>query len=181
MRVRQADELEGAPVSVYPEGAEIGKHAWVSGDGVYRYSLIRRWGEGESLAFVLLNPSIADHAIDDPTIRRCVGFARSLGYDGLRVVNLYAFRATKPANLWLAEDPVGPRNDEVLRECFTTAAQTGIPVVAGWGANAKADRIDAVMAIPDAAQVLHAFGLTKAGAPRHPLYLPSASTLTRLA
>jgi hypothetical protein len=63
------------------------------------------------LCWVLLNPSTADDRRDDPTIRRCLGFARSLGYGGIHVVNLFAFRATCPRQLRAADDPVGPDND----------------------------------------------------------------------
>src|SRR5689334_16488446 len=77
----------------------VRKAASISECGRYRYSLHRWWGAGERLYFVMLNPSTADAEVDDPTIRRCMGFARTLGFDGIGVVNLYAFRATKPADL----------------------------------------------------------------------------------
>src|SRR4028119_2392792 len=78
----------------------------------YRYALWRTWDAARPpVAFVLLNPSTADARRDDPTIRRCANFARTWGFGGLEVVNLFAFRATHPTDLKCAADPVGPQND----------------------------------------------------------------------
>lgn len=155
-------------------------YARISDDGVYRYTLGRQWVGGDGTAvFVMLNPSTADAATDDPTIRRCIGFAKTLGCGGLHVVNLYAYRATRPADLWLATDPVGPENDKVLRAAFLTAYGEGSPVIAAWGVNAKPSRARAVGLLATSAGVgLSALGVTKAGAPRHPLYLRSDALLT---
>ena len=148
---------------------QVAKHAALSDDGLYRYALHRWWGDGDRLRFVMLNPSTADAEVDDPTIRRCIGFARTLGYDGIGVFNLYAFRATKPADLWKADEPTGgDRNDDLLREVLRQAKAQ--PVIAAWGANAKADRVDEFMSWSGSDRVL-ALGVTKHGAPRHPLYL----------
>lgn len=158
-------------MSVYPPGAEVSRSAYLSADGQYRYALHRRWGQGDPLTFVMLNPSTADAEQDDPTIRRCVGFARRLGFDGLRVVNLYAFRATKPDDLWRAEEPTGgDRNDDLLREVGWLCRHS--LVIAAWGVHAKPDRVAQVLAFPHWHRV-ECLGLTKAGAPRHPLYLPA--------
>lgn len=143
----------------------------LSPDGRYRYRLSRTWGPAPLVTFVMLNPSTADGSTDDPTIRRCAGFARSWGYGGLVVANLYAYRATRPADLWQADDPVGPANDEHLRAVF---ASSGL-VVAAWGAHARPDRVDEVLSF---APPLVALALTKAGHPRHPLYVRAAATPT---
>ena len=153
-------------------GLLVHKAASISECGRYRYALHRWWGRGDfRLAFIMLNPSTADAELDDPTIRRCMGFARTLGYDGIRVFNLYAYRATKPADLWKADEPTGgERNDDLLRELLRQAKyQT---VIAAWGANAKADRVAQVMSWKGS-EYVQALGLTKDGAPRHPLYLRS--------
>lgn len=150
--------------------------ATISDDGRYRYHLTRFWNPSvHGLAFVMLNPSTADGTTDDPTIRRCMRFARDLGFGGLHVVNLYAFRATKPADLWQAIDPVGPDNDAYLRRTFLAASTVGKPVIAAWGANARPDRVAHVLDLPLARESLHHLGLTKSGAPRHPLYLRADS------
>lgn len=161
---------------VYPVGVEIHRGASISECGQYRYGLHRWWGLGDRLIFVMLNPSTADADVDDPTIRRCVRFARTLGYDGIGVFNLYAYRATKPADLWKADEPTGgQRNDDLLRE-IGHACRHG-SVIAAWGAHAKADRVAQVLALPHWDKV-KALGITKAGAPRHPLYMPSAAVPT---
>jgi len=87
----------------------------------YRYGLTHYWGaepgeqkESEFCVFVGLNPSTADAFADDPTVKRCVGFARRWGFLGFVIVNAFGFRATEPANMLRAEDPIGPENDEAL-------------------------------------------------------------------
>ncbi|NDP63754.1 MAG: DUF1643 domain-containing protein [Polaromonas sp.] len=134
----------------------------------YRYSLWRRWGDpaGGYAMFVGLNPSTADETMDDPTIRRCIGFAQDWGYAGLCMTNLFAFRATQPSVMKAAADPVGPDNDQALL-CMAQGA--GV-IVAAWGVDgAHQGRGDAVrVMLPN----LHFLKLTQAGHPSHPLYLP---------
>lgn len=138
--------------------------AFLSDDGKYRYELWRSWDISvESLTFVMLNPSTADANIDDPTIRRCIRFAKDHGFGGIRVLNLYAFRATNPKDMFRATDPVGPLNDSFF--------DTGVgPVIVAWGAHARADRVRKVLPHLVGRQLFH-LGLTKDGAPRHPLYV----------
>lgn len=152
------------------------KAATISEDGLYRYTLSRSWGPGPQALFIMLNPSTADAELDDPTIRRCIGFARREGCDGITVVNLYAYRATKPLHLWEQVDPVGPRNNAVLDAALQQARHAGAPIIAAWGANARAGRVNDLLDIARGTQ-LHCLGLTKQGAPRHPLYLRSDSQL----
>jgi len=136
----------------------------------YRYSLSRQWGDDGSVCWIMLNPSTATASVDDPTIRRCVGFSRAWGYGALEVVNLYALRSTDPAGLWKSTDPVGPQNDAAILR----ATQRASLVVCAWGANAKPARVaqvrELLMETP-----LHHLGRTKAGMPRHPLYLRADS------
>lgn len=148
------------------EMGDVLRTAYVSDDGRYRWTLHRRWGGRSVAVFVMLNPSTADGTQDDPTIRRCMGFARRWGMGGITVVNLYAYRATKPADLWLADDPVGPLNDYHI----TTQTEQAEVVVAAWGANAKPERVEKVLALRGM-EKLTALDLTKDGHPRHPLYL----------
>ena len=133
----------------------------------YRYDLWRTWIGGNGYAmFVGLNPSTADETQDDPTIRRCIAFAKSWGYAGLCMTNLFAFRATNPGDMKRAADPIGPQNDYVLKE---RASRAGI-VIAAWGRHGThKDRAWWVrMMLPQ----LHYLRLTKDGHPGHPLYLP---------
>lgn len=142
--------------------------------GTYRYSLWRAWGDGPRAVFVMLNPSTADAARDDPTIRRCIGFARAWGFNGLEVVNLFALRATNPEALYLHADPVGPENDDAI----ATACNGAGIVVAAWGVHgAWKDRGQEIAQriAYGGGVALHHLGLTKGGHPRHPLYLASAT------
>lgn len=99
---------------------------------------------------------------------------RSWGYGGLAVVNAYAWRSIDPAALWRADDPVGPDNDRHL-----VAATAGMAmVVAAWGARIRADRVEQIRRLPGFER-LYALGVTRAGQPRHPLYVPAATRPTR--
>lgn len=147
------------------------KHAVLSEDDLYRYTLLRQWDdELPTMVFVMLNPSTADAAVDDPTIRRCITFAKREGYGRLIVLNLYAFRATNPKDMLAATDPIGERNNIFLRAQLGLLSDHGMPVVAAWGTNANPDRVAEVLAlVPNAHWVC--LGTTKAGHPRHPLYV----------
>lgn len=150
--------------------------AHLSADGRYRYTLERRWAPAPSALFVMLNPSTADAQLDDPTIRRCRGFALALGAGGLTVVNLYAYRATNPADLWTVEDPIGPDNDDTLLTNVRGHVEAEAPVIAAWGAHGRPARVAHVLdLLGDLAGQLTALGVTSHGAPRHPLYLPAAT------
>jgi len=155
---------------------QMRRAATISGCGRYRYRLSRAWGTSLPAAtFIMLNPSTADADVDDPTIRRCIGYARAWGCGALVVVNLYAWRATDPAELAAADDPVGPRNDESIARAAAAAARRGEPLVAAWGANATPQRVAHVLALPGMGR-LTALALCKNGQPRHPLYLPAGIT-----
>lgn len=145
--------------------ASRGSGAWL--DGRYRYLLWRRWAEADSLLFIMLNPSTADAAQDDPTIRRCIGFARRWGFGGVEVVNLFAWRATLPRELAKARDPVGPHNDRAI----SLAVARSRAVIAAWGVHGALGDRDAQVAPLLAATRLRCLGLTRDGAPRHPLYV----------
>lgn len=141
--------------------------------GPYRYRLWRRWADGARVVFVLLNPSTADAVVDDPTLGRCVGFARSWGMGGLDVVNLFAYRARNPAELRRVEDPVGPDNDRALE----LACEGADRVVLGWGNGGLLyGRGGDVWRRLGARECL---GWTRRGQPRHPLYVPSSMPLQR--
>jgi hypothetical protein len=134
----------------------------------YRYTLTRIWDSAlPMITFVLLNPSTADAVELDPTLRRCVGFAKREGNGGMVILNLYAFRTKDPKVLMAAANPVGPDNDRVLAEITGT-------VVAGWGTNAHPARVAQALALLPR---LHALGVTKDGHPRHPLYVPADAPL----
>lgn len=147
-----------------------------SQDGLYRFRLERAvsaegLSRGPAVCFVMLNPSTADEMNDDPTIRRCIGFARRLVAARLIVVNLFAYRATDPRELLVAADPTGTRNADHIAEARRDSEIT----IVAWGANAAAKRankgcLDA--ATNPALGKVVALGFTKDGSPRHPLYAP---------
>jgi hypothetical protein len=152
------------------------KAAKLSDDGRYRYALLRRWAHGPAATFILLNPSTADAEVDDPTVVRCVRFARTWGYAALHVVNLYALRATNPAELLKADDPVGPENDDYLTRHAWYAHTAHAPLVAGWGIGADPDRVRRILGYPQIRD-LRCLGYTGDGSPRHPLYMRADSQL----
>lgn len=141
-----------------------------SADRKYRYLLRRRWGAGPAVGFILLNPSTADETQDDPTIRRCIGFAKNWGYGGLTLGNLFAYRATKPEDMKAQADPVGPQNDHYLETFYNEARG----VVCGWGAHGShMARGEAVRLLMRNRVTLMALRLNGDGQPAHPLYLPA--------
>ena len=150
--------------------------ATFSADGLYRYSLSREWLIGEStVAFIMLNPSIADAGHDDPTIRRCIRFAQDWGYRRLVIGNIFAFRSTDPAPLLLVDDPVGPDNDAWLRRICAEAED----VVCAWGNrggyNGRGDIVKDLIG----QERRFSLGLTMVERPKHPLYVRADSQLER--
>lgn len=147
------------------------------GEGrLYRYRLLRRWADGTLLNVIGLNPSTADEAEDDPTIRRCIGFARAWGHGGLVMTNLFACRSTDPSHLLACEDPIGPMNDAWLRQ---EALASGM-VLAAWGAHKAAyprahDVTERVLKgarrLDGSPLVLYCLKRTANGYPQHPLYI----------
>lgn len=135
----------------------------------FRYALWREWDEALSrLAFIGLNPSTADGEFDDPTIRRCLGFARSWGFGSLAMLNLFALRSTDPGVLQTTEDPVGPDNDLWIE----SEAGLATMVIAAWGV--RGSHLQRASEILPRLSDVHVLGLTKGGQPRHPLYVPGA-------
>lgn len=153
----------------------VERTAVLSHCGKYRYRLGRRWAEGKTLLYVMLNPSTADADTDDATIRRCVKFAQAHDYAALEVVNLYAYRATDPRDLKRAGYPVGPENDRHIAEAvWSTSA-----VCLAWGSNvAGLERPQIVLPmLRKLGAHLHCLRITRSGYPQHPLMLPSSCRL----
>jgi len=140
--------------------------ALLSACGTYRYRLTRSWGPGDHVVFIGLNPSTADAALDDPTIRRCSNFARSWGFDGLIMLNAWAFRSTQPRQLLLTPDPNGPRNNHIIRQTCRHATL----VIAAWGNHCPPDRQTQLIQLTGP---LHCIARNSNGQPAHPLYLKS--------
>ncbi len=136
----------------------------------YRYALWRTWNAGEcQVTFIGLNPSTADEDTDDPTIRRCIGFAKKWGFGGINMLNLFAYRATDPKVLMRAPvNPIGKANNDFLKMYHTPAGLS----VACWGQHGLLmNRGDEVIEMLGK-NTLSCLGVTKKGQPKHPLYLP---------
>lgn len=136
----------------------------------YRYRLWREWDAAlPKVGFVMLNPSRADATENDPTIRRCIGFAKGWGYGGLEVGNLFAYRATHPKKLCEVADPVGSENDEYLKKLVNHVDR----VILAWGNHGSLQGRDrAVLGLFQDAPI-YCLGITKFQHPTHPLYLKS--------
>lgn len=179
----------------------IRKHAIISPDGQYRYMLDREWrgsharenwrwlmdgrgkialdgagaelGEPKPCIFVMLNPSTADADQDDPTIRKCVGFAKRWMFERIVVLNLFALRATDPKVILATShdgrsvDPVGFRNEENFHEICDDAGR----IVCAWGAHGGHLQQDETVLGWLHGYKLHCLGTTKNGNPKHPLYV----------
>lgn len=143
----------------------------------YRYRLERTWDAARpKLVFIMLNPSIASHLIDDATIRRCMGFARAMGYGGIVVVNMFAWISTNPKELATVADPVGPDNLEHVLAAIQGAKQ----VVAAWGVlkSPLPKQVQTMIGIiREECPRIKCFGMTKDGHPKHPLYLSGETKL----
>ncbi|MGU9981531.1 DUF1643 domain-containing protein [Phreatobacter sp. HK31-P] len=137
----------------------------------WRYVLRRQWRDGPCVGFVLLNPSTADEDNDDPTIRRCIAYAKAWGFGRLVLGNIFAFRATDPAVMRAAPDPIGPENDAHLRNIVQESSGE---IVCGWGVHGEfqgrgAAVLDLIRA--KSGREPQALSWTKGGHPGHPLYL----------
>jgi len=134
----------------------------------YRYSLFRTWETGHMLVVIGLNPSTATESQLDPTIRRCIRFAKDWDFGGLFMLNIFAFRATDPRDMKSVDDPIGPANDD----CLMSIASKSPLVLAAWGSHGQfLERSTQVKQLLN--RPLHCLGTTKAGQPSHPLYIPA--------
>lgn len=140
----------------------------------YRYSLWRTWNKNKTwLLFIMLNPSIADAMQDDPTIRRCIAFAKAWGHGGLLVGNLFAYRATNPFDLLNANKNkiIGSDNDEYLIQLIAQAKTT----VVAWGNYGSL--LNRSTIISNRIHYPMCLGVNKTGEPKHPLYMSAKTKL----
>jgi hypothetical protein len=143
------------------------RDAYPKGNGTYRYWLTRIWDPSKALVmFVCLNPSKANETNDDNTVTRCVGFAEGDGFGGLVLCNLFALRGTDPSCLLDRPDPIGPENNQHIRDWAAKASK----VIVGWGNIGKLkSRADEVLKmLPQ----VHCLRITEKDFPEHPLRLP---------
>lgn len=155
-------------LELFGNSEEMTKGAFIDSTGQYRYKLWRDWDKYKPrVTFVMLNPSTADGKEDDPTSRRCIGFAKAWGYGSLDVVNLFAYRATDPKELLYVKDPIGPDNNLWLGLSADHASR----IVLAWGVNGTLyDRNNDVIRSLSR-YGLFCLGISKEGHPKHPLYI----------
>ncbi len=172
-------QATAAPTRSWFDPFEPISGATISECGLYRYHLWRVWSDAKPiLCVVMLNPSTADAAEDDPTIRRCIGFAKRDGYGGLSVRNLFAFRATDPKEMMRVADPVGPENAKHLLSVRHVSMLTRL--VAAWGiipggkrGRSLAQNSVNIVRMNDP----YCLGVNADGSPKHPLYLAANTSI----
>jgi hypothetical protein len=141
-----------------------------SPDRKYRFTLWREWDIYPGYVnFLCLNPSTADETQDDPTIRRCIRFAKDWGYPAVCITNIFAYRATDPLEMKKQADPVGFDN---VGHLIRIGGKAGM-VIAAWGTHGVFNNqdINVRQAFHRAGINLHCLGVTNGGHPKHPLYL----------
>lgn len=150
------------------------RDAAISDCGRYRWSLTRIWkvtGKRDLLGIIMLNPSTADAMQDDPTIRKCIGYAKRWGFNGLTVRNLFHLRATDPKEMLAAADPVGPSNEDLYLGLLDTCPT----ILCAWGnhgAHLGRDRV-VISLLKTCGANLVCLGVNRDGSPKHPLDLAS--------
>ncbi|HHB94299.1 MAG TPA: DUF1643 domain-containing protein [Campylobacterales bacterium] len=150
------------------------KNAIFSKDRKYRYILSRIWDETKPMIMIIgLNPSIADEREDDPTIRRCISFSKSWGYGGVYMLNLFAFRATQPSNMFEAMNPIGSENDNFI-EIYSKKVDK---IVCAWGNHGVYKNRSHY--IRENFNNLFYLKMNQSGEPSHPLYLKSDLVLQK--
>lgn len=156
---------------------ECDRGATLSDCGSYRYSLWRKWdASNPQVLFVMLNPSTADAAVDDATIRSCIRLSRSYEYGGFEVVNLMAWRATDPKDIPnKPSQALGSDNPRIIAAALERAQD----VICAWGAHPYAKHfVGGMLSLIELyAKPAWCFGLTKSGAPKHPLYIKTGTPL----
>lgn len=156
------------------ENPFIQKGAHFSPDRKYRYSLWRIWESSyPKINWLMLNPSTADENVEDPTIAKCIRFAKMWGFGSVYITNIFAYRATDPEDMKAVDDPEGPNNNWYI---WSTAKLADL-VVCAWGNHGdhrgRADHIRKMLNDEEIAP--HCLKINKTGEPQHPLYLPFKS------
>ncbi len=144
----------------------IKSDAIFSEDNIHRYALIHEWElDRPSLMIISLNPSAEDGELNNPTIRRCIGFAKRWGFGRLFITNLFSFKTSSPKDLFNSENPIGNKNDYWLKKLSKKVDK----VVLAYGNHGKfKNRHEEIL------KIIHdpyCIKKSKTGMPMHPLYL----------
>ncbi len=140
----------------------------------YRYLLTRTWdANGTRALFIMLNPSKATEVQNDPTVERCERRARALGFGAFRVANIFAWRDTDPKKMRAASDPIGPDNNQAILDSVQNWIRPQDQIIAAWGTHgehlSRGQEMEKLLRT--AGKPLYHLGLSKAGHPKHPLYI----------
>lgn len=152
---------------------EMKRDAIISDCGTFRFSLSRSWDKARPAVCIIgLNPSVADAQEDDPTIRRCIGFAKRWGYGTLFMVNLFAYRATDPSDLHQAISAGVDMEQKLNNDHILSMASGALLTVCAWGGNKVYGRdIEVLQLLKEMGVVTHALVVNSDGTPKHPLYI----------
>jgi len=150
--------------------SDTDKGAYFSPDRKHRFMLWRKLGKGPGIMFIGLNPSTANEVNDDPTVRRCMGYARDWGYGDFWMCNLYSLCSSDPKKLYKGEHPQSPYN---ITSLGVVREKVDLAIVA-WGNHGATVQMDQhwPRSLVKLLSPVHCFGVTKQGEPKHPLYLP---------
>ena len=146
---------------------------WAGQNKEYRYVLRRVWDSSKpKIAFVGLNPSVANEQADDNTVRKCINIARRDGFGEMVMLNAYAYCSTNPRGLDYQPDPKGELNDKyIVQECKTSSK-----IVIAWGSHVSDERHNTLLKLLESFS-LWCFAKNKDGKPKHPLYVALSTQL----
>lgn len=171
--ITQTHVVKEADGTIYQEAGAMYS---LGEEPLYRFRLWRTWDGSKPIAlFCMLNPSTATHLKLDPTLTRCKGFALAWGMGGFEVINLFAFRATKPKDMKAARDPIGPGNDDLTIARARIVTEAGGTLICGWGQHGlMMERGPDFRMKLRARQIrAHYLRMGAKNCPWHPLYLPA--------
>lgn len=158
------------------------RSAAISACGRYRYRLDREWDPERGRIYVcLINPSTADASEDDATLRGLVARSKKLGFGSVAVWNAFAIRSSNPADIYAADDPVGPQNDEYTKAILSECRERNAQCLVGWSRHGKhLARADWIVSTANTLGVsLSCLAVNADGSPRHPLYVKHDAPLIR--
>ncbi len=147
--------------------------ALFSEDRVYRYLLARKLSyEKSTCLFIMLNPSTADETKNDPTVTRCINYARHWGFGRLKVCNIFPYRATDPKELYHHEYPHGVDHHWLNNDHIKQAIYHADRIVCAWGNHGtlQGRGLEVKQMVLDADKLPLVFNITQRGQPIHPLY-----------
>jgi hypothetical protein len=139
-----------------------------------RYVLARNWDfERLPMLFAMCNSSNAGAADeigpnDDPTIRKCIGFAKCRGRGGIVAVNASPVISKDPDYLLEVADICDRLNTAVLRWVFSHTFGDRVAAWGSWKPALHKRLMPGICVIKSLGSPLACYGKTKHGDPHHP-------------